>query len=505
MDRRIDPRLPTPGRYDDVSFRRAVWLKRRFTVPRAAEGRPLFLRMSRPTWYFKLFLDGRQIAGDGLESATGIGATSVAGPAVVRLADRAKAGSRHQLVFAVAEPYPTTAMGELTLEAGLDPQPVKVRGHGPGACRIITAAGEMDVVYHNPEGAMIRAGRLATDAAAAVLKSNGHWAAVDASAAAIDGEQVLRCRYGRASLSYGDGVLAIDRVDRGAVCDVHLHEGAVSLFGEHRDRALAVLTKRLDVLVRPQVTNTDAPNLLCPQVASAKRRGERHLVHLMPAKGVGAALKRLVHGNAFEREEAINGLAGAAGEEAVKALIGALDDPRWTMRAAAANALGRRMEAEAVEPLIEALAAEERDDVYRGIYDQKLFADWPGGSSQREITDYRSMPPEAREIPERGTVSEFLKRWRVKQAVIESLGLIGDARAVGAIARILDATGAPGELGMSGKDFYPVRKAATEALGLIGDPSAAEVLEKYADERELNTCFAARKALSFIRRGRPAR
>ena len=96
MDRREDSHV---GRYDQVSFENAVWLRRRFTVPRAAAGRPLFLRLTRPPWYFKLFVNGVQVVGHGLPHPTKLGDANHTAPGVIQLAAKTKGVTFLMYVF----------------------------------------------------------------------------------------------------------------------------------------------------------------------------------------------------------------------------------------------------------------------------------------------------------------------------------------------------------------------------------------------------------------------
>lgn len=92
----------------------------------------------------------------------------------------------------------------------------------------------------------------------------------------------------------------------------------------------------------------------------------------------------------------------------------------------------------------------------------------------------------------------------MKQAIIEALGLLGDARAVPTLIGIMDGsytTTSGSALGMTGADFYIVRKAAAEALGLIGGSAALATLKRYTDEVEINTRAAARQGVSWLECG----
>ncbi len=75
---------------------------------------------------------------------------------------------------------------------------------------------------------------------------------------------------------------------------------------------------------------------------------------------------------------------------------------------------------------------------------------------------------------------------RVRQAVAEALGRIGDAAAVPALTKALD-------------DQLPaVRGAAVEALGQIGDAAAVPALTKALDDQQPAVRETAAKALERI-------
>ena len=92
-----------------------------------------------------------------------------------------------------------------------------------------------------------------------------------------------------------------------------------------------------------------------------------------------------------------------------------LGDPRWTVQAAAAYALGHRGNLRAVSALLAALDNENSRDVYQGIYDQHAFPEWPGGSNQAAPADLGVLPANAGDIPEHGAVPDCGNRWRLKQ------------------------------------------------------------------------------------------
>jgi hypothetical protein len=421
-------------------------------------------------------------------------------PGVIELTPSAAAGQTFALALAIAAPYATTALGVVELCAECEPAPLACQPAGE-LLRIAAGGRELAVLPINPGNRVMRNGDEATDAETAVLRrSDGDrldaWAAVRAARLDAGEERLLHCRQGRVSAAYEPGGLTVAEVGREAVCEFNLPEGRVVVRGGAVWEGLAVLSRPL-IVRTPAGEGLPAPQWSQP--ATCVRQGEDWVCRLTPAVDTAAPLSRLQAADAHGRVEAACALACAAGAEVESALTQALRDRCWTVRCAAARSLGRRLARAAVGPLLDVLAAEQARDVYGGITDQDAFPQWPGGSNGDPLTEFGRLPVAVRPEVEPGAPADFLNRFRLKQAVIEALGLIGDPRAAPLLVALLEPGEGPGGLGMTGGDFYPVRKAAVEALGRIGSPAAASVLRRLAEsEVEVNTRLAAQQGASGI-------
>jgi len=154
-------------------------------------------------------------------------------------------------------------------------------------------------------------------------------------------------------------------------------------------------------------------------------------------------------------------LALEKGRGAVPRLIEALHSRDWRAQAMAAEMLGIIGDERAVEPLI-ALLAEEDPSV---IYTRER--DWPD----------KTIPPRA------------ARGFRVRQAVVAALGMLGDRRAVKPLCDLLERA----------EDYYTVHALAAKALGELGDASALPVLEKWLGPGEINARDFAREAVAKLR------
>ena len=184
-----------------------------------------------------------------------------------------------------------------------------------------------------------------------------------------------------------------------------------------------------------------------------------------------------------------------ASRAAVTPLVAALGDPAREVRAAAARSLRRLGVAEAVEPLVYALA-ERR--VPRAVGGQALLAVGPGAL------------PALRELETRADPD-------VRVLAVELVGLLGDASDAPLLAGRLDdswaevrakagralgrvgADDAAAELRATLDDRIPfVRVNAATALGMIGDRHAVPALLAEARSRHFDAARAAAAALARI-------
>jgi len=150
----------------------------------------------------------------------------------------------------------------------------------------------------------------------------------------------------------------------------------------------------------------------------------------------------------------------------VPALLQALGDEAEDVRKAAARALGRIGDRQAVPPLIQALGDEDED--VRSAAAKALG----------RIGDPRAVPVLIQAL---GDGDED-----VRKAAAEALGGIGDRQAVPALLQAL------------GDENWRVRSAAAEALGRIGDRRAVPSLLQALGDRDRRVRWAAAEALGRI-------
>jgi len=138
----------------------------------------------------------------------------------------------------------------------------------------------------------------------------------------------------------------------------------------------------------------------------------------------------------------------------------ALHHPRWPVRAAAADVLGRRgVSSEA--PVLRRMLADEH------------------AISAGELYPPTDAAPGAR------TTEDLGKRWRLKAALVVALGRMKDEAAVPVMHGILK----------DGYDFHAVYSVIAQALGRIGGSAAIEALRLAQNEQEHNTTVRTQKAM----------
>lgn len=157
-------------------------------------------------------------------------------------------------------------------------------------------------------------------------------------------------------------------------------------------------------------------------------------------------------------------------EDKTQSLIHILKDSDWTMRADAAEALGKIGDTGAVEPLIHTLEEDKDEDV------RKIVADSLG-----EIGDARAVEPLIHTLNDR--------KKSVRESAAEALGKIGEP----AVESLINA--------MKDKSAH-VRLGAVDALGKIGDTRAVETLISGLEDENEDIMWSAAEALGKI--GEPA-
>jgi HEAT repeat protein len=213
------------------------------------------------------------------------------------------------------------------------------------------------------------------------------------------------------------------------------------------------------------------------------------------AGDVGRELDRLTDRRAWRRAQAAYLLGDMDSSTAVPGLLGALDDPRRDVRAAAARSLGRLGAASAVEPLVESLVGRRVPWAAAGQALLEIGA--------QAVPQLRALVlhPEA----------------EVRARATELIGLVGAAgEADLLIGRLHDASAevranAARSLGRLGAEEAEaevraalddrisfVRSAAAFALGQIGDQGSVEALLRVARVDTFESARAAARALARI-------
>jgi HEAT repeat protein len=203
------------------------------------------------------------------------------------------------------------------------------------------------------------------------------------------------------------------------------------------------------------------------------------------------------------RKRAAVKLGETGGRRALKPLVGLLEDPEWTVRVAAIEALGALAQPSAVEPLIAAIRNAE------GV-------NGPGAAEVRgaAVAALQRAGPAA-VPPLRHSAGD--KSPKVREAAIEALGGIGDAEAVPTlVAALSDDRSNVRQAAARALTRVPTfdsvavllpsldhrdpatRRSVVEALGETGDARAAEALSRIVTDRERPVRDAAVKALGRI-------
>jgi len=183
------------------------------------------------------------------------------------------------------------------------------------------------------------------------------------------------------------------------------------------------------------------------------------------------------------------------------ALIGALADEEVDVRARAAEALGKIADTDAVSALISALG--DRSKIVRGgalqalthigqpavkplvktieLEDEALVTRWMAARTLVSIGE-----PAVEEL----IIALDHPAWDVRLRTAETLGQIGDSRAVKPLTELL------------GDQAAYVRECAAETLGQIGDPRAVKPLVSLLDDPDAHVRLQAKEAVAQI--GKPA-
>ncbi|AJE04956.1 hypothetical protein GPICK_15055 [Geobacter pickeringii] len=196
----------------------------------------------------------------------------------------------------------------------------------------------------------------------------------------------------------------------------------------------------------------EAVGLLAERLADERWYVVRNVASILGEIGAGECVGSLVmalgHPDGRVRREVVRSLAMIGGNEAERPLVTLLEDQDLSVRRQAIVSLGQMRSRAAVEPLCALVA--DRDPLLR------------------------SLP--------------------LKKDAVQSLGRIGDSRAVPVLVELLS-----GHRWFARHRWEELRLAAAVALGLLGDPQALSLLDRLAT-REGRLATACGEAVASIRR-----
>jgi HEAT repeat protein len=179
---------------------------------------------------------------------------------------------------------------------------------------------------------------------------------------------------------------------------------------------------------------------------------------------------------------------------AIEPLLTLLTDSDSSVRAQAAESLGRVGDARAIGPLVEALG-DRRYDVCRMAARSLARLGWRPGCNECGARYYLALHMIDRAVEMGSCVVKPLvtvlledDSHSMRAAAARALGEIGDERAVGPLIACLNNTSVP----------EVVRMAAAEALGAIGDSSALRPLRTALLDHDPEVRDTAKQALDQI-------
>jgi HEAT repeat protein len=264
-----------------------------------------------------------------------------------------------------------------------------------------------------------------------------------------------------------------------------------------RDTALALVDG--DEVALPELNRTEAAvfagllNRYSRQLAGEPR--EHIATYFEDGGHVAHEVKALRGRRSWKRAAAAAVLGDMASPTAVPALLDALDDPERDVRASAARSLALLRATEAVEPLVEALAAGR---LQRAVGGWALMQMGEAAVPQlralldSEDADVRAVAAELLGLTGSAADSKVLierlrdPRAEVRAKSAHALGRLGAADAATALRDVL------------GDRIFFVRAAAARALGQIGDRPSSAALVHIAQTDRFEAAQAAARALAEL-------
>lgn len=198
--------------------------------------------------------------------------------------------------------------------------------------------------------------------------------------------------------------------------------------------------------------------------------GDRLVVWIAPAVAAGDT--------ALQTAEDIYRMADRLPADLDRRVEACLQSGDWRLQLAAAEVAGQCDVQSAVPALLRLLAEEAAKPPHPG-----LGRSWSESKMNQALMAGADHSPDTTIDPVEGA-----KRYRLTQALVISLGRLGDARAVTPLEQIM----------ARGTDFFPALAQVPVALARLGSPSSIAVLQRQQDYGEINVRTHVHLALDFL-------
>lgn len=266
------------------------------------------------------------------------------------------------------------------------------------------------------------------------------------------------------------------------------------LLGQGWNRAKSLVKRSYALLAFEQAASGAMAEYLARLLEEAGG-DERELLYAifrqLGYQAVGPLIERLASAETLAARRNLAAALVAVGEEAVSLLAEKLGDERWFVVRNVASILGEIGAAECVAPLAEVLGHPDgrvRREVVRSLAmiggDRAeaaligLLGDSDPSVARQVVVSLGQMRSRAAVDPLCALLADrdpLLRSLPLKKEAVQSLGRIGDRRAVSALAELFD-----GRRWLARQRWEELRIAAAAALGLLGDPLVLFLLERFA-------------------------